>query len=66
MKLDVVSVVVEVEEVSMLPRFLLAQFFVAGLVGLTGRVFAALFLLGTTGAAPGMCTLGPLSVTSLT
>ena len=42
MKLDVVSVVVEVEEVSKLPRFLLAQLFVA------------LFLLGTIGDAPGM------------
>ena len=55
MKLDVVSVVVEVEEVSILHRFLLAQFLVVGLVGLTWRVAAALFLLwGTTGAAPGM------------
>ena len=55
MKLDVVSVVIEVEEVNILPRFLLAQFLVAGLVGVTGRVSAALFLLGgTTGAAPGM------------
>ena len=52
MKLDVVSVVVEVEKVSILPRSLLTQFLVAGLVGLTGRVSAALFLwLGTTGAA---------------
>ena len=55
MKLDVVSVVVEVEEVSILPRFLLAQLLVAGLIGLTGRVSAALFLLlKTTGAAPWM------------
>ena len=54
MKLDVVSVVVEVEEVSILPRFLLAQLLVEGLVRLTGRVSAALFLLGTTGAAPGI------------
>ena len=45
MKLDVVSVVVKVEEVSILPNFLLAQFLVAGLVGFTGRVSAALFLL---------------------
>ena len=37
MKLDVVSVVVEVEEVSKLPRFLLAQLSVEGLIGLTGR-----------------------------
>ena len=67
MKLDVVSVVVEVEEISILPRFLLAQFLVAGLVGLSGRVIAALFVLeGTIGAASGMHTLGPLSVTSLT
>ena len=66
MKLDVVSVVVEVEEVSILPRFLLTQLLVAGLVALTGRVSAALFLLwGTTGAAPGMYTLGNLSATSL-
>ena len=55
MKLDEMSVVVEVEEVSILPRLLLAQFLVAGLVGLTERVSAALFLLsGTTEAAPGM------------
>ena len=54
MKLDVVSVVVEFEEVSKLPRFLLAQLLVEGLVGLIGRVSAALFLLGTTGGAPGM------------
>ena len=54
-KFDVVSIVFEVEGVSILPRFLLAQFLVEGLVGLTGRVFAALFLLrGTTGSAPGM------------
>ena len=54
MKLDVVSVVSEIEEVSILPRFLLAQFFVEGLVGLTGKVSAALLSLGgTTGAAPG-------------
>ena len=54
-KLDVVSVVVEVEEVNKLLRFLLAQLLVEGLVGLTGRVSAALFLLlGTTGAALGM------------
>ena len=46
MKLDVVSVVVEVEEVSILPRFLLAQLFVEGLVGVTGRVSAALFVSG--------------------
>ena len=54
MKLDVVSVVIEFEEVSILPRFLLAQLSVEGLVGLSGRISAALFLLGTTGAAPGM------------
>ena len=54
MKLDVVSVVVEVEEVSNLPRFLLAQLLVQGLVEFTGRVSAALVLLGTTGGAPGM------------
>ena len=54
MKLDVVSVVVEVEEVSKLPRFLLALVLVEGLVKLSGRVSAALFLLGTTGGAPGM------------
>ena len=46
MKLDVVSVVVEVEEVSKLPRFLLAQLLVEGLVGLSGRVSAALSLFG--------------------
>ena len=39
-------VVVEVEEVINLPRFLLAQLLVEGLVELTGRVSAALFLLG--------------------
>ena len=49
MKLDVVSVVVEFEEVSKLPRFLLAQLLLEGLVGLTGRVSAALFLLGRRG-----------------
>ena len=49
MKLDVVSVVVEVEEVSNLPRFLLAQLLVEGLVGLIGRVSAALFLLDAPG-----------------
>ena len=54
MKLDVVSVVVQFEEVSKLPRLLLAQLLVEGLVELTGRVSAALFLLGTTGGAPGM------------
>ena len=54
MKLDVMSVVVELEEVSKLPRFLLAQLLVEGLVGLTERVTAALFLLETTGGAPGM------------
>ena len=55
MKLDVVSVVFEVEEVRILPRFLLAQLLVEGLVGVTRRASAALFLLlGTTGAAPGM------------
>ena len=54
MKLDVVSVVVEVEEVSKLPHFLLAQLLVEGLVELTGRVSTALFLLGTTGGAPEM------------
>ena len=54
MKLDVVSEVVEFEEVSKLPRFLLAQLFVEGLVELTGRVSASLFLLGMTGGAPGM------------
>ena len=54
MKLDVVSVVVEVEEESKLPRFLLAQLLVEGLVELTGRVSAAFVLLGTTGGAPGM------------
>ena len=54
MKLDVVSVVVEVDEVSKLPRFLFAQLLVEGLVKLNGRVSAALFLLGTTGGAPGM------------
>ena len=53
-KLDVVSVVVEFEEVSKLPRFLLAQLLVEGLVELTGRVSTALVLLGTTGGAPGM------------
>ena len=52
MKLDEMSVVVEVEEVSILPRLLLAQFLVAGLVGLTERVSADLFL--TTEAASGM------------
>ena len=51
MKLDVVSVVVEVEEVSNLPSFLLAQLLVEGSVELTGRVSAALVLLGTTGGA---------------
>ena len=59
MKLDVVSVVVK------LPRFLLAQLLIEGLVELTGRVAAALVLLGTTGGAPGMYFLGPLSATSL-
>ena len=54
MKLDVVSVVFEVEEVSILPRLLLAQPLVEGLVGVTGRVSAALFLGRTTGAAPEM------------
>ena len=55
MKLDVVSVVFEVEEVRILPRFLLALLLVEGLVGVTGRASAALFLLlGTAGAAPGM------------
>ena len=54
MKLDVVSVVVELEEVSKLPRFLLAQLLVEGFVGLTGRVSAAFVLFGTTGGAPGM------------
>ena len=54
MKLDVVSVAVEDKEVSKLPPFLFAQLLVEGLVGLTGRVSAALFLLGTTGGAPGM------------
>ena len=54
MKLDVVSVVVEFEEVSRLPRFLLAQLLIEGLVGLTGRVSAAFVLLGTTGGAPGI------------
>ena len=54
MKLDVVSVVVEAEEVINLPRFLLAQLLVEGLVELTGRVSAAFVLLGTTGGAPAM------------
>ena len=55
MKLDVVSVMVEVEEVSILPRSFLAQLLVEGLIGVTGRVSASLFLLlGTTRAAPGM------------
>ena len=54
MKLDVVSVVVEFEEVSILPRFLLAQLLVEGLIRVIGRVSAALFLLGMTGAAPEM------------
>ena len=62
MKLDEISVVFEVEEVSILPRFLLAQFLFEGFVGLTEIVFAALILLrGTTGGAPGMQLLGPLS-----
>ena len=60
MKLDEISVVFEVEEVSILPRFLLAQFLFEGFVGLTEIVFAALILLrGTTGVRTRDATPGP-------
>ena len=57
----------EVKVVCDLPRFLLAQFLFAGLVGGTERVSAALVLSleTTTDLIPGIKFRGPLSATNL-